>query len=265
MRLPLLCAISFLLVPHLALSQSASTEAVNQPLPESAGILAQVVSTVAGNNPVQDVTLAGTAMLPSGVSGTIVLKARGAAYSRVDVMAGNDTRIEVRGRTQGRPAGWWQKNLSAPTAMALHNCFSEAAWFFPLFAIQDAQRGTDVGVASLTTEQQDASSVVHLKVFRPRSAQSQRALAAMQRLSSTDVYIDSQTLLPRALKYHVHPDNDSTTNIAAEVRFADYRVVSGVQVPFRIQKLMNGTLVLDVVVGSAAVNTGVPLSAFTVN
>jgi hypothetical protein len=78
-----------------------------------------------------------------------------------------------------------------------------------------------------------------------------------------DFYLDPVSLLPLAIAFKVHPDKDMNTEIPTEVRFADYRVVNGARVPFHIQRLLNGSLVLDIVVTSATLNSGLPDSTFS--
>jgi hypothetical protein len=47
-----------------------------------------------------------------------------------------------------------------------------------------------------------------------------------------------------------------------EIDFSNYQAVNGVQVPFRVQKFLNGSLFLDVTVQSAVLNSGIPQSDF---
>ena len=49
-----------------------------------------------------------------------------------------------------------------------------------------------------------------------------------------------------------------------EIRFEDYLVVNGIQVPFHVQRLLNGGLSLDVVVTNVVFNSGLSDSAFNV-
>jgi hypothetical protein len=77
--------------------------------------------------------------------------------------------------------------------------------------------------------------------------------------------LDASTYLPVALTFNAHPDNDAGTNIPVEIDFSNYQQVNGVQIPFHVQKFLNGPLFLDVTVQSAVVNSGVPPSAFSVS
>jgi len=66
-----------------------------------------------------------------------------------------------------------------------------------------------------------------------------------------------------AVAFQVHPDLDASKDIAAEVRFASYQSVSGILVPFQIQRMLNGGVVLSVTVTSAVLNSGLPDSIFS--
>ncbi len=68
-------------------------------------------------------------------------------------------------------------------------------------------------------------------------------------LTQVDFFLDSTTLLPAAITFNIHPDNNALLDLPVEIRFSDYRVVSpsGVvaglqtgavsspQIPFHIQ------------------------------
>jgi hypothetical protein len=85
----------------------------------------------------------------------------------------------------------------------------------------------------------------------------------MRRVSTMDFYLDFASLLPLAITFNPHPDNDSNVDIRTEVRFADYRAVNGVLVPFRIQRLVNDGLVLDLTVTNATINAGLLATDFS--
>lgn len=73
-----------------------------------------------------------------------------------------------------------------------------------------------------------------------------------------------EPFLPAAITYNIHPDNNALLDIPVEIDFSDYRLVSGVQIPFHIQKCLNNSLLLDFQVQNAAINSGLSASEFTV-
>ena len=83
-------------------------------------------------------------------------------------------------------------------------------------------------------------------------------------LSATDLYLDSASLLPLAIRFNVHPDDDFGLDIPVEVDFSNYQAINGVQVPLHIQKFLQGTLVMDINLTSATFNSGLSDSQFQV-
>jgi hypothetical protein len=79
-----------------------------------------------------------------------------------------------------------------------------------------------------------------------------------------DFFLDPTTLLPLGLSYTTHPDNNALLDISVEVQFSDYQSVGGVQIPFHVQKLLNGGLALDLQIHSATLNSGLSANAFSV-
>jgi hypothetical protein len=86
----------------------------------------------------------------------------------------------------------------------------------------------------------------------------------MQHLTQMDLYLDPTSLLPVALSFMTHPDNSELLDIPVQVQFSNYQSIGGVQIPFHVQKFLNGSLSLDVQVQSAVLNSGLSSSAFAV-
>jgi hypothetical protein len=70
--------------------------------------------------------------------------------------------------------------------------------------------------------------------------------------------------LPTELAFNLHPDNNLGENVPIRVKYSDYRPVNGLQVPFHLQKFMNGTLMWDVELESANFNSGLAANSFVV-
>jgi hypothetical protein len=58
------------------------------------------------------------------------------------------------------------------------------------------------------------------------------------------------------------PTTIPSRDIPVEIRFGDYKSVNGFLVPFRIQRVLQGMLNLDLTVTSATVNVGLADSDF---
>ena len=105
----------------------------------------------------------------------------------------------------------------------------------------------------------------HVSVSQQQPPASSFAPALLPHLTQVDLYLDSSTFLPAAMTFDIHPDGDALTDIPIVVRFSDYRLVNGTQVPFHVQRFLNNGLVLDFQFETAAVNTGLPPSTFGVS
>ena len=78
-----------------------------------------------------------------------------------------------------------------------------------------------------------------------------------------DVYFDPQSFLPVVLDFNTHPDIDAGTNLPVEIQFGNFQSMGGVLVPLEIQKYLQGSLLLNLAVSNASINSGVPPSTFT--
>jgi hypothetical protein len=252
----------FLLVfasPHFLFSQNK----VPVSDPQAVALAAKAVAAMSGTTPITDVTLTGdvTRILGSDKqTGTATLVARGLAESRIDLAMGGGALSEVRNASAGPIAGNWHGPDGVPHPIAVHNCFTDASWFFPaLGSLAGAATDPNVVLTYLGQEDQQQSSFQHIQAYSYNPY-----LHAVQALSTMDFYLDAQTLLPSIVMFNDHPDTDQTVNIAVQVMFSDYRSVGGAQIPFHIQRYVNDSLMLDVQITSASINTGVSDSNFSV-
>ncbi len=230
--------------------------------PQAVALAAQALVAL-GTAPVNDVTLAGIVTRSVGTdveTGTFSLKALGLAQSRMDLVLPSGTLAEVRTIANGSPQGFWALNgVVRPTAN--HNCLTDAAWFLPQLSVLGSQSLNPNSVLTYKGQETRAGrSVQHLHYFSQAPGD---PTGLPQHLSAEDIYLDASSLLLVALVFNAHPDNNAATDITVELDFSDYRAVSGLNVPFRIQKIFNGTLLLDLTVQSAAFNSGLTNSAFS--
>ena len=257
--LPLLALLLTTDIPAqtVAPSQTAASD------PQAAAIAQQAMLVLTGGTGIADVTLIGTAQWTAGslnTSGPITLKARGAGQSRVDLSLNGGSRREIRDASAGRPVCSWVDASGASHTSALHNCMTDAAWFFP--ALTSLSGGPNVVLSYVGQESRGGVSVHHLRSYVSHDSQDPVLWATIQELSSMDFYLDSSSLLPVALAFNLHPDTDSNTRLPVEIHFSNYQRINGINVPLHIQKYWNGGLTLDISISSVAVNTGLTASAF---
>jgi len=71
-------------------------------------------------------------------------------------------------------------------------------------------------------------------------------------------------MLPVAVDFDIHPDNDAMVDIPIEIRFSAYTAMNGTQIPFRIQRYVNNALALDIQIVTATLNSGLSSIGFQV-
>jgi hypothetical protein len=216
------------------------------------------IAALVGQSSVSDVTLYAGVNSRYGAdskSGTGTFKARGDGQSRVDLNVGGETRSDTRVNSGGA----WQKNGEAVKARAGHNSVTDAAWFFPALSSL-AQSASSQYVFKYIGEEEHASvSTQHIRVSRVFPQDTSGMLA---RLSTMDFYLDAGSNLPVAITFQTHADGDLSVNIITEIRFGDYRTVSGILIPYSFQEMLNGRVILEVTVTNAEINTSLHDSLF---
>ena len=218
---------------------------------------------MAGATTLSDITLQGNATYSAGSdveTGTATLRFLGRQYSAILLNLTDDTRQEIRNPQKGGRAGpdglWYSE--------ALHNCWTDASVFLPALSLQAALSDAAMGLVYVGAETNNGVATEHLQLYHTIANGSAGAIAAVEQLSRMDLYLDASSLLPVAVDFNTHPDNDFNASILVEIQFESYQAASGVQIPFRIQKLIQGSLVLDVAVNSASINSGTAASLFTI-
>jgi hypothetical protein len=225
---------------------------------QSASIAAQEAAALCPQGIIADVLLTGTAsrfVTLDNETGQVVLQARAKGQRRIDLALGSGTRTEIRINDSLNPqfatlvAGQWVTG-------AIHNSWVDANWFFPALSalVVGPVNSFNLGFAS------DSS---HLFSQFQIANQRPGITSEIQNLSTVLYDVDASTHLPAALHFFTHPDDDLNVKTPVDVEFSDYRVVNGVQVPFRIQRYVNGTLQLDI--ASVTINPGLLDSDFSTN
>ncbi|MGH9625505.1 MAG: hypothetical protein ACRD4G_14355, partial [Bryobacteraceae bacterium] len=217
-------------------------------------------------------------------TGTATLEATSAGDSRVELSFGSGNRVEIRNHSgtplanalppgvtvpaaamKPQPVGAWSGPDGVVHGMAAHNTMTEAAWFFPALAIGDIAKSPLWVLTYIGPETHDGVSVVHVQAAQqiPAVANApQQVVDSVRNLTRTDLYLDPNSLLPVALAFNTHPQNNVSADIPVEIRFSAYQTVNGIAVPMEVQKYLNNGLVLDLQFSKATLNSGLSTSAF---
>jgi hypothetical protein len=249
---PLVCLLFIL----PALSQGAPASD-----PQAVSFAAQSMAALTSGTTIGDVTLTGTVTWGGSDTGTATLSALGTGESRIDLALTSGTRTEIRDAQTGIQQGQWFAPNSVSGYFAFHNCWTDAVWFFP--ALGSLAGGPNVVLSYIGPENRNGGAVQHLQSYVYQSVQFPDPTP--QQLSIMDFYLDATTLLPVAVTFSAHPDDDATTDLLVEIDFSNYQSINGVAVPIRIQRYQQGNLMADVTLSGASFNTGLALSTFTIN
>jgi hypothetical protein len=230
--------------------------------PQALTLIASSLKALTGSVTVNDVIVQATANYVAGSdeeTGTATLTASGNQESLVQLNLSGGSRQEIR----NGPAGAWIGPDGTAHSMAIHNCWTDASWFLLALTLEAVAAEPQTAVAYLGTDTTKGRPLLHLQVTRAPASQTADVTALIQTLSTMDIYFDPQSFLPLVLDFDTHPDNDANTNIPVEIQFGNYQNNNGALVPLRIQKYLQGSLLLDFVVTNVSINSDVPASAFT--
>lgn len=257
------CVIALLLlvsVPCFSASKKIKASST-----QAASYAAQAIAALTGGNSISDVTLTGTATWTSGSdteNGNATLLALGTNESRMDLAFSIGTRTEIRDAQTGAKLGQWIAPDTSSGMFVLHNCQTDAVWFFP--ALSSLSGGSAVLLTYVGSETRNGESVQHLQSYLVQPSVSSLA-ASFQQLSEVDFYLDATTFLPSAITFNAHPDNNAASNLIVEIDFSNYQNINGITVPMHVQKYLQGTLLIDLTISSAVFNSGISLSTFSIN
>jgi hypothetical protein len=230
--------------------------------PQALSVISSSLKALTGPVTVTDVILQTTATYVAGSgeeTGTATLTASGNQESLVQLYLSGGARQEIR----NGPAGAWIGPDGAVHSMATNNCWTDASWFFPVLTLEAVAANPQESVSYLGPDTSKGATLLHVRVANALSGQDATLTALIASLSTMDIYFDPQSFLPLVLDFTVQPDAGINTNIPIEIRFGNFQNINGALVPLQIQKYLQGTLLLNLVVSSAAINSGVPAGVFT--
>lgn len=226
-------------------------------------VLSQLASAFSGGQVVQQIQLTGTATWTAGSlidSGTVSLTASTTGSSQMQLnLASTGQRIETQTGTGSSAVCQWAGSGGVAHQISVNNCWRPALWFLPAISLQPSVLPSNLGIADLGEGAVGSSTNIYrhlqgglLASGLPTGLPNTLAATLVQQ-STEDVGLDPTSLLPAVLAYSLLPDSGSATPIAIEIHYSNYQTVNGVQIPFLIQRYINGSLQLSIVVSSAQV------------
>jgi hypothetical protein len=240
----------------LLFSLTASYSAHSQSSPPSSFQL-QTQTAVSAGKPFSVVNLTATAEWTSGStqeSGTAQLVAKIDGSSSLQLSIGPASRTETQTKADSSRSCAWTDATGTSHDILGPNCFIAVPWFAPGLFAQPASQlpalmsTTDDGMVS----RENATFHQVSFLFNQTGANSASTQQSADQ-SKVKVLYDPQTYLPAVLAYFVHPDTNNLKNIEVKVVFSNYQSVSGIMLPFHMEKSVNNTLQLKLDITNASI------------
>ncbi len=258
-----LLAALLLTFPNLEASPQASAPASTTST-QAVTLLAQSVAALTGKATLSDVTLTGTARRIAGSddeSGSVTLQVLSGGYSKIQLSLPSGSRSEVHTMVNSTPAGSWSGPDGISRQLAQHNLIGDPG-LFPVLALASILSSQNSVATMVGQETKNGQAVEHISVSQISNVSDPLVAASFAHLTHVDFYLDSATLLPAAVSFNAHPDNNALLDIPVQIVFSSYQTISGVKIPMHVQKFFNNSLLLDLQFQSASINSGLTASAF---
>lgn len=239
-----LCSLSCLGVPYSAFTQTPTSFQQQAQTAVSAGKLFSALTlTAAAEWTAGSLHESGTAQLQANVDGS----------SSVQLVLGKASRTDVQTKADPSRTCTWTDGSGKSHVVLGPNCLVAIPWFSPGLFAQPAAAPVLLGTTDDGTVSKDGKAfhqVSYLLKLKGWDAPSTSQLVSQ---STVKVFYDPQTALPVSLEYFIHPDDDDSQNIPVRVTFSNYQSVSGVMLPFHIERYVNRSLLLKLDVSNASI------------
>ncbi|MGC2163149.1 MAG: hypothetical protein WA634_14650 [Silvibacterium sp.] len=183
-------------------------------------------------------------------TGQVTLTASADGSSSAVLQLGSGDRSETQDTFANGQGCTWTGSDGVVHTTAAQNCLLPVAWFLPEVALFSTQQPS---TGALSADAASETSPTLHWAMSPAPGLSASLLESLPSLGAYDLHINPSGDLPSSLTYFVHPDSSAGVNIAVSILFSDYRSVSGIAVPFHIQRYLNGTLSLDITLSNAVI------------
>ena len=251
----ILCLFFFLTTTYSATSQTAISQVPTSQMPTA--FQAQAQTAVSAGKSFSVVSLTATAEWTSGSlreNGTAQLLANADGSTNVQLSLGKASRTEVQTKVDFSRSCTWIDGARKNHKITGPNCFLSIPWFAPGLFMQSSAHLSPLLATTDDGEVQKNGSTLHqmsylLNLESPDSTIAKQIVGQ----STVRVFFDPQTFLPVSLEYSAHPDNDDSQNIPVRVVFSNFQSVSGVMIPFHIEKYLQRALQLKLDVTNASI------------
>jgi hypothetical protein len=245
---------------------SSATGSSTSNASQASVLIQQSLAALTGGQTLTDVTLTGSAQTIAGSdneTGNAVLKAVAAGASSLALTLTAGPRTEVLNASVIPPSGSRSGPDGSTHVIPYHNLLTGPSWFFPAFSLSAASSVANNTVTYVGQETHNGATVQHLTIIQSAPVGIVTSDPLLPHLTQLDFYLDSTTLLPVAVDFTIHPDDNELADVPVEIRFASYTTISGAQIPFHVQRFINNSLALDLQIQNAVLNSGITISQVT--
>ena len=223
----------------------------------ASSLLTQISQAFVTNSVVSTIQLTATANWYAGSfedsgSATLTASANGASQIQLN-LAKKGIWTEAQGQIDPSMSCSWADSSAARHVLSGSSCVKPTVWFLPALTLQPSSTLSSITATDLGMSPVGNSTYRHARLQFPSSAMDPAAVGVAQN-SSIDIGVDPTSFLPQVVAYTVPPDDGSPVLIPIEIHFSDYRTIQDAQIPFRIQRYVNGTLQLDLTVEAAQIS-----------
>jgi len=225
--------------------------------PTQSAFQAQAQAAVSSGKLFSTVNLTATAEWTAGSdkeNGTAQLQAKADGSTSVQLSLGKSSRTEVQAAATSSRSCTWADGAGTIHTILGPNCFIAVPWFAPgLFTQPSSQLPALLGTTDNGEVSKDNATFHQISYVLNLQGMDSASTTQLVSMSTVKVFYDPQTFLPASLEYQVHPDNNDLKNIPVKVVFSNYQPVSGVMLPYHIEKYVNRTLQLSLDVNNASI------------
>jgi hypothetical protein len=245
------CLLFCVTTSYSALSQTTTTTQTPTTFQQEAQ------AAVTGGKSFSVVNLNATAVWTAGSlqqSGTAQLQANADGSTNVQLALGPASRTEVQTKADSSRTCTWIDNAGNNHDVLGPNCLIAIPWFSPSLFTQTCVRlPALLGITDDGAVTKSGSTFHQVSYLLNLTGADASSTSQMVSQSTVNVFYDPQTFLPASLEYFIHPDNNDLQNIPVRVVFSNYQPVSGIMLPFQIEKYVNRTLQLRLDVSNASI------------
>lgn len=227
--------------------------------PQALALLDQCATAMGARTPISDVRASGTmiAVLEGDSADAITITEKGYDRLRQDVTYSDHTDTSIFNKGEG-----WSGSGNASRPMADWISRYQRPDYFPALICTAEMAREDMSMVYVGLEQLNGVSVYHIKIFAAPRGKFKDVDNFEAEISEFHLYLDSQSLLPRASKHFIFSPAAAVNHSDWLTVYSDYRSVSGVQMPLKSECFLAGQKVYSVQFSEISINTNVPDSDF---